>query len=914
MAPKGDGTDGKRGRRRERSAPAPDPGSLRHALREHGATLVDYSPDPVVIVDEASRIVDANEPALRVYGYERDEFFRLTLDDLRGEAAAVASADQAASTASMIQEEVHRRKGGETFDVVCSRRPLVVDGARYTEIVAHETEGRDEDLRATAMRCWALSRYMTSGYAFCRMVYGDSRPVDFVYLDVNPAFERLTGLKGVVGRHATEVVPSVFADSPEVLEIYGSVATGGEPRTFEDHMSGIDRWFEIAVFSPARDHFVALFSDITAKRRSEEALRAREEDYRLLFETMRQGIVRHDAAGVIREMNPAAARILGVKAEEAISHRWHDPAWPAVRSDGSGYLPDELPTAVALRTGQIVQHEVLGIRQPGADATTWILLDAVPILRPGKDKPNEVYTILADITEKKTVDEALAASERFLDNIIEHSPLALWIADEHGTMLRLNQACRDLLGVEDEQVVGIYNLFGDEVFKLQEHLVRDVRLALQRGETVHFKIAFDASWSRQYGHDHAEPLELEVTISPVVDGDGHVVNAIIQAVDVTERERALRELRESQQELEGLVRTTPTGIFLTHRKDGRLVEANDAFVDMFGLARAEIIGRTTVEIGLFGSVEERARLVNQLGRTGLIKDHEITIRTAQEGERVVLLAGAELERGGVPCIVGTLTDITRRKQAEAELQVLASDLERRVAERTAELQASNADLEAFSYSISHDLRAPLRHMSGYATALIEDYGDTLDETATRYIKALDRSAEEMATLIDELLKFSRAGRAEMLFARVDTNKLVREARESLEEAVAGRDIEWTIPELPDMWGDATLLQQVWLNLLDNAVKYTSTRKQARIIVEVAETPKEYEFVVRDNGVGFEMEYVDKLFGVFQRLHSDRRFEGVGIGLANVRRIVARHGGRTWAEGVPDQGAVFHFTLPRRASA
>ena len=251
------------------------------------------------------------------------------------------------------------------------------------------------------------------------------------------------------------------------------------------------------------------------------------------------------------------------------------------------------------------------------------------------------------------------------------------------------------------------------------------------------------------------------------------------------------------------------------------------------------------------------------------------------------------------------------RESEKERAALNRELEQRVIERTAELEAANKELEAFSYSVSHDLRAPLRHIKGYAEILTTEAGPTLAEDNRRFLNAIANSARNMGQLIEDLLGFSRIARVRLDTERIDLKHLCEETIRSLEPDMGGRNIRWTVRELPIVRGDRSLLRQVFVNLLGNAVKYTRDRSPAEIEIGCRNGKSDEDVVfVRDNGAGFDMQHADKLFGVFQRLHAKEEFEGIGIGLANVRRIIGRHRGRCWAEGVVGGGATFYFSFPK----
>jgi len=290
---------------------------------------------------------------------------------------------------------------------------------------------------------------------------------------------------------------------------------------------------------------------------------------------------------------------------------------------------------------------------------------------------------------------------------------------------------------------------------------------------------------------------------------------------------------------------------------------------------------------------------------GIIMTGEGTITTAVESMK----SGA-LDYVLKPFKLSAVLPVLERGLAVRRLRLENEALERQVHERTVQLEAANKELEAFSYSVSHDLRAPLRHIDSYAKLVMES-GSNLSEDGQRYLGLVSHSAARMSQLIEDLLNFSRNSRAEIRKTRVNLDVMVDGMIEELKTETAGRNIVWKKDPLGEVAADAALLEQVLNNLLLNAIKYTRKRDPAEIeIGSLNDSEREATIFVRDNGAGFDMRYADKLFGVFQRLHHANEFEGTGIGLANVRRIIARHGGRTWGEGKVDAGATFYFTLPR----
>jgi two-component system sensor histidine kinase/response regulator len=289
---------------------------------------------------------------------------------------------------------------------------------------------------------------------------------------------------------------------------------------------------------------------------------------------------------------------------------------------------------------------------------------------------------------------------------------------------------------------------------------------------------------------------------------------------------------------------------------------------------------------------------------GIIMTGEGTIATAVEAMK----SGA-MDYILKPFKLSAVLPVLERALSARRLRLENAALEKRIRERTAELEVANGELEAFSYSISHDLRAPLRHIDGFATLLVEKYAAEIPADAKRLLDVVSGETRRMGLLIDDLLRFSRLGREPLLKQSLNTSELFREVLNELEREHAGRTVETRFGELPNCQGDRALLRQVVVNLLSNAFKFTKQREKA--VIEIGGRFQEQEriYFVRDNGAGFDMQYAKRLFGVFQRLHSGDKFEGTGVGLSIVQRIIVRHGGRVWAEAVVDQGATFYFTLP-----
>jgi PAS domain S-box-containing protein len=413
---------------------------------------------------------------------------------------------------------------------------------------------------------------------------------------------------------------------------------------------------------------------------------------------------------------------------------------------------------------------------------------------------------------------------------------------------------------------------------------------------------------------------------------------------ITERQQA----QAARAYLAAIVESSEDAI-ISKTLDGIITSWNKSAERIFRYRADEIVGSSISILIPPGRVDEELQILDRIKRGEKVEHYE-TVRMSKEGRLLNVSLSVSPIRDDSGKIIGTskiLRDLTERKQANEALKSLTESVGQQVQARTVELTQRvaegeqlnrgmanlmedvnaasnltdltarnlatvNEELEAFSYSVSHDLRAPLRHIDGFADLLQRHARPMLDEKGCRYLQTISESAKQMGVLIDDLLAFSHVGRAELRMATVDLNQTVKGALADVRHDIQGRHITWTIGALPTVYGDPAMLRQVLVNLIGNAVKYTRTCEETRIEIGYTdEFPGETVIFVRDNGVGFDMQYVDKLFGVFQRLHSVQEFDGTGIGLANVRRIIQRHGGRTWAEGIVGEGATFYFSFAGR---
>jgi PAS domain S-box-containing protein len=704
------------------------------------------------------------------------------------------------------------------------------------------------------------------------------------------------------------------------------------------------------------------------QKKSEEKLKIDYNYARSLIEASLDPLLTIDAEGKITDVNLATENAIGLSRDSLIGTDFSDyftePEkakigyqnvfaegnvidYPLTIRHKSNRHIDVLYNANVFRNEQ---GEIIGVFAAARDITArrqaeLLVQEKTEVIEAQNEEYQQINEELTQtIIELQTAREEAERSGDRYRNLLTNLETGIVVHAPDTSILTNNPRASVILGLSDDQMKGKTAIDREWKFVTENN----VPLALE--EYPVNRIVSDRKPIKEQILGIRQPGKNDivwVTVNgfPALNIVGEITEIVISFNDITEHKAAEEELI-----LKNLIFESSIAANSISNIDGIITHCNTAFLKIWGYDSSdEVIGKP---IPLFIKNEDEAlKIVTSLNESGAWQGEY----TGLKKDRTIFNAYglATIVQNKQKEIIGyfsAVIDITDRKLAEEQIHRLNAELEQRVLHRTtklesinkelafqnqekakraaelvianielvfqneekekraAELVIANKRLEAFSYSVSHDLRAPLRHIEGYVDLLLNRFYDTLPDKAKHYLDNIADSSRQMGILIDDLLQFSRTGRQEMWQAGLDMNSIVQEVLDAIKQDNPNRNIEWQIAALPVVYGDQSLLRLVWTNLLSNAVKFTRTREKAIIAITVRDEKDEFIFAVTDNGVGFDMQYAQKLFGVFQRLHPTDEFEGTGIGLANVRGIITRHGGRTWAESEPDKGATFYFSI------
>ena len=901
-----------------------------------GISLDDWATHPArYTIDGLTPLPAENDPLVRAFKGEK----------LAGEAMAVIAPGKPTRflriSGSPIRDEQERKLGAVV--VMCDITKLHLAAGRATEM-----EEANRNLRAEVEKQQREREQAGRERALLRCILDSADDLIFikdrnsVYQGCNKASEQFLGLSESeqIGKtdedfFGSETYQYLRTVDQRVMET-GRPVRSEEWVTYADGHKALMDTVKVPYRGPEGEllGLVGIARDITERVRAEEALKESEAKFIDLYENAPDMYASVNAeTALIEECNMTLANTLGYAKEEIIG-----------RSAFEIYHPDCLEEAknalkVFKETGEVHGNELQLRRKDGSKLDVSLNASAV---RGDNGQILHSRSTLHDITEQKWNKAINAARFQLVQ-----------FAGTHSLDELLEETLNEMEELTDS-LIGFYHFVADDQTSLvlQNWSTRTkAQFCKTEGKGMHYPIAKAGVWvdcvhqGKAVIHNdyaslphrkgmpagHAEVVrelvfpvlrggEIKAILgvgnkpSDYTEKDIETIALLTEfAWEIAERKRSEEKMLRSEQRLRLHSEQSPLG-FLEWDKSFRAIEWNAACERIFGYTRKEAIGRHArdlilpVEVHNLGDSIFKS-LMNQTGGRYCINEN-----ITKDGRIIICewFNTTLIDKGGKAIgIASVCRDITEQKHMEAELINHRMHLEEQVTERTTELESANRELEAFTYSVSHDLRAPLRHIDGFLALLQKKSEADLDEKCQHYMEAISGAAQKMGMLIDNLLSFSRMGRHAMLHQQVDLGMLVREVIQELEPDAAGRNIHWHIGDLPVVTGDAAMLRMVLANLVDNALKFTRPRQEAEIEIgtHVSQSSEAVVFV-RDNGVGFDMAYADKLFCVFQRLHRTEEFEGTGIGLANVRRIIARHGGRTWAEGKLGQGAAFYFALPR----
>lgn len=717
----------------------------------------------------------------------------------------------------------------------------------------------------------------------------------------SPAVERMTGISLEHRLNNPGVRNTYHEDLPAIQAlIEKSKATPGKAIPFSSrliHSFGHIIWIEGVITNLLNDKSVGAmvfnYREITERRKLEE----QQTLFASLVNSSGDAILSKNLEGIITSWNRGAQSLFGYTPSEAVGEN----IMILVPTD---LRKEEAEILSRIRKGENVDtFETRRIRKDGT--IVHITITASPI-RNADGTIIGASNISRDISERLYSEKKLRSERSMLRTLIDNIPDYIYVKDTASHHIINNKAMVEFIGAGSEaETLGKSSIdfFGENV---AEGFLEEDKQILSTGMPM---INFEETAITKSG----EQKYLLTTKVPLTDDQNEVIGIVGISRDVTSQKQTELDLRTSKYFLERAQQVASVGhwtLLAGPAANSKLVISKEA-CRIFEIEYLSFDGKLQTFLSFVHP--EDLDMVNKAMSSALVNqepysmDHRIVLNNGAEKWVHVQTEVTVASDHDLPMLLGIVQDITDRKKTESEILELNADLEKKVSERTAQLEAVNKELEAFSYSVSHDLRAPLRIIDGFATILVED-AVGLDERMAKHVRTIARNANRMGQLIDDLLNFSRLGRTQIKIANVDMRALVDQVLDEFQSADMIKGAKVNVHAIKPALGDGSLIKQVWVNLLSNAIKYSSKKEQPLIEVGMLSNTTTPTWFVKDNGAGFSMDYANKLFGVFQRLHKQDEFDGTGVGLALVQRIIIRHGGKVWAESRVNEGATFYFTL------